>query len=88
LKKARMPRFYLHFESIDGLHYDSEGFEADDATAALCVARRAAAQMLADALLRGDDLVAFSIHLDASDGTNLASIDAGASLSTTSDQRL
>jgi hypothetical protein len=75
-----MPRFYLHIEDGDGLSRDGDGIDAPDYNAALRVSRRAAGQIVADALADGQNSTSFFLCLDDEEGARLLTLPVTAAI--------
>ena len=78
-----MPRYFLHIQDPNGLCPDADGYDAPDLATACELARRAAAEMVADDL-RNADATAFAIHVDDEAGARVAVINVAASLGASS----
>lgn len=69
-----MRRFYLHFLDEHGSATDEEGFEAADADAARQIGMKAAGEIVAHGMWRGQCNIAFMLCLDDKDRRRIATL--------------
>jgi hypothetical protein len=69
-----MRRYYMHFIDEHGAASDDEGFAAVDADAARDIGMKAAGDIIAEAMGRGQSTIAFMLCLDDQNRRRIATL--------------
>lgn len=75
-----MRRFYMHFVDEHGSATDEEGFEAADVDAARKIGMKAAGEIVAEAMGRGQSSIAFMLCLDDQNRRRIATLPVAATV--------